>query len=203
MFSQSKAYLLSSAAVLMLAISTHARAPTPTANATAQTPATTTGDPAAQANSETAAGSQSGGPDILVTGSRISQRGYTAPTPVTVVDAATLTNAAPTNIPDALNKLPQLANSRSNNQSPVLVANSPQGGNYLNLRGIGINRVLVLLDGQRLAPTTFEGAVDTNILPQLLVKQVDISSLGLDFPSAQSVYDVVGRYISAGARLNF
>jgi outer membrane receptor protein involved in Fe transport len=118
------------------------------------------------------------GGEILVTGSRINQRGYTAPTPVTVLDADSLAKSVSTNIPDALNKLPQLANSRSNNQSPVLVANSPQGGNYLNLRGIGLNRVLVLLDGQRLAPTTFEGAVDTNILPQLLVRQVDVVTAG-------------------------
>lgn len=191
MFCKSKAYLLGSAAVMLLPLSAHAQAVSPqdatpqtsasSAQATVHSPSDTTATEAAQSGAQDATNAEGNGApqgDIVVTGSRISQRGYTAPTPVTVVDAGTLANSAPTNIPDALNKLPQLANSRSNNQSPVLVANAPVGGNYLNLRGIGINRVLVLLDGQRLAPTTFEGAVDTNILPQLLVKQVDIVTAG-------------------------
>ncbi len=167
---------------MILALAAATAAQSAQAQAVASVPgnaANTSADAAAATKVEAAAAAPDANTgEILVTGSRISQRGYTAPTPVTVVDAVTLAKSAPTNIPDALNKLPQLANSRSNNQSPVLVANQPQGGNYLNLRGIGINRVLVLLDGQRLAPTTFEGAVDTNILPQLLVKQVDIVTAG-------------------------
>lgn len=167
---------------MILALAAATAAQSAQAQAVASVPgnaANTSADAAAATKVDAAAAAPDANTgEILVTGSRISQRGYTAPTPVTVVDAVTLAKSAPTNIPDALNKLPQLANSRSNNQSPVLVANQPQGGNYLNLRGIGINRVLVLLDGQRLAPTTFEGAVDTNILPQLLVKQVDIVTAG-------------------------
>ncbi|KTT70430.1 hypothetical protein NS334_12495 [Sphingomonas endophytica] len=186
MFCKSKAYLLGSVAAMLLPLSAHAQAVSSQGSnvqspATAPTPSEVPAVDAAQADGQATADTEAGdaqGRDIVVTGSRISQRGYTAPTPVTVVDAVALSNSAPTNIPDALNKLPQLANSRSNNQSPVLVANAPQGGNYLNLRGIGINRSLVLLDGQRLAPTTFEGAVDTNILPQLLVRQVDIVTAG-------------------------
>jgi len=186
MLCKSKAYLFGTAAVVLLPFSAHAGvvpvgSSAPPAEAAAQTPSAAAAADATQVDGQAATDSQaneSRSGDIVVTGSRISQRGYTAPTPVTVVDAGTLANAATTNIPDALNKLPQLANSRSNTQSPVLVANAPLGGNYLNLRGIGINRVLVLLDGQRLAPTTFEGAVDTNILPQLLVRQVDIVTAG-------------------------
>lgn len=165
MFVYSKAYLLGTAAALMLLpIAAQAQAQVAPAQPAAVTP---------QATDDAAALSE-----IVVTGSRISQRGYTAPTPVTVLDADTLAKSVATNIPDALNKLPQLANSRSNSQSPVISATQPQMGNYLNLRGVGINRVLVLLDGQRLAPTTFEGAIDTNILPQLLVKQVDVVTAG-------------------------
>lgn len=166
MFCNSKAYFLGTAAAVMLLPFTVQGQVVP--------------DQAGDSQSSAAPKSEAAPveADIVITGSRISQRGYTAPTPVTVVDADTLAKSASTNIPDALNKLPQLANSRSNNQSPVIVANAPQGGNYLNLRGIGINRVLVLLDGQRLAPTTFEGAVDTNILPQLLVKRVDVVTAG-------------------------
>lgn len=115
---------------------------------------------------------------VTVTGTHITQKGYTAPTPVTVLSAADIERSAVSDIPDAINKLPQLANSRSNTQSIVITPQQPMGGNYLNLRGTGINRVLVLLDGQRFAPTTFENAVDTNMFPQLLMQRVDIVTAG-------------------------
>ena len=51
--------------------------------------------------------------DIVVTGTRIVRDGYTAPTPVTVATVEDLVKSTPTNIPDALNKLPQFQNSLS------------------------------------------------------------------------------------------
>lgn len=53
-----------------------------------------------------------GGDDIVVTGSRITRNGYTAPTPVTAVTTEQLVQATPSNIPDALNKLPIFSGSR-------------------------------------------------------------------------------------------
>jgi len=149
----------------------------------AQTEASTESASAAAASPAPVTSDQSGDnggalAEITVTGTHITQKGYTAPTPVTVLDVADMEKSAVTNIPDALNKLPQLTNSRSNTQSIVITPQAPLGGNYLNLRGVGINRVLVLFDGQRLAPTTFEGAVDTNILPQLLMQRVDVVTAG-------------------------
>jgi outer membrane receptor protein involved in Fe transport len=117
--------------------------------------------------------------DIVVTGSLVVRNGNQAPTPVTVVDAATLQQSAPTNIPDGLNQLPQFSGSRSesqNNQTGTAI--SPNAGNYLNLRNLGIVRSLILLDGQRIPPTSFEGTVDTNMLPQALVQRVDVVTAG-------------------------
>jgi outer membrane receptor protein involved in Fe transport len=117
--------------------------------------------------------------EVVVTGSLVVRNGNEAPTPVTVVDTQTLTKSAPTNIPDGLNQLPQFSGSRSESQNnQVGTAISPAAGNYLNLRNLGIVRSLILLDGQRVPPTSFEGTVDTNVLPQALVQRVDVVTAG-------------------------
>ena len=133
-----------------------------TSTAAAQTP------PAENANVE----------EVAVTGSSIITNGFNAPTPVTTVSAQALTEAAPSNIPDALNQLPQFSQSRSPQNSSTWNASSPQQGNFLNLRGLGSTRSIVLLDGVRVPPTSFDGAVDTNTIPQSLVSRVDVVTGG-------------------------
>ncbi|AOF98765.1 tonB dependent receptor family protein (plasmid) [Blastomonas sp. RAC04] len=114
--------------------------------------------------------------DIVVTGSRITSNGDNLPTPVTVASTEQLLKTSPSNIPDGLNKLPIFALSRGtanlNNPSDNFT------GNYLNLRGFGIQRNLILLDGNRMAPTSYTGAVDTNVIPQMLVQRVEVVTGG-------------------------
>jgi iron complex outermembrane receptor protein len=113
---------------------------------------------------------------IVVTGTRITANGDNLPTPVTVASTDELLKTSPSNIPDGLNKLPIFALSRGtanlNNPSDNFT------GNYLNLRGFGIQRNLVLLDGNRMAPTSYTGAVDTNVIPQMLVQRVEVVTGG-------------------------
>jgi iron complex outermembrane receptor protein len=134
----------------------------------------------AQANAEAAEAQDQEA--IVVTGSRIVRSGAQEPTPVTIVQVEDMVKAAPTNIPDALNQLPQFQGSRSasggNGDNTLSNANTPRAGNYLNLRNVGSQRMLVLLDGRRVPPTSFEGIVDTNIIPQSLVRQVDVVTAG-------------------------
>src|SRR5687768_17143335 len=111
------------------------------------------------------------GDQIIVTGSRIASSGFTAPTPVTVVTTEELQRTVPGAIPEGLNQLPQFAGSRSNT-TPGGLGNTPSTGNYLNLRNLGSLRNLILLDGQRLPPTSYEGITDANIIPQALVQRV-------------------------------
>ena len=115
--------------------------------------------------------------EVVVTGSRIVAAGFTAPTPVTVVSTEQLQRTAPGAIPEGLNQLPQFAGSRSNT-TPGGLGNTPSTGNYLNLRNLGTLRNLVLLDGQRLPPTSYEGITDTNIIPQALVQRVEVVTGG-------------------------
>jgi len=90
----------------------------------------------------------------------------------------TADGAAPSNIPDALNQLPMFRGSTSNSTSTTWNTNSPNQGNYLNLRNLGFTRSLVLLDGVRVPATSFNGAVDINTLPQALVERVDVVTGG-------------------------
>lgn len=114
---------------------------------------------------------------IVVTGSRITRDGYQAPTPVTVALTDELLKAAPTGIPEGLNRLPQFVGSSGPNRQGNIFG-TPNHGNLLNLRGLGANRTLILLDGLRVPPTTYLGTVDVDIFPHLLVERVDIVTAG-------------------------
>jgi outer membrane receptor protein involved in Fe transport len=115
--------------------------------------------------------------EVVVTGSRIVRDGYQAPTPVTVATTEQLQRSAPGSIPDGLNQLPQF-NGSVGTQNTGNQATRPNSGNYLNLRGLGAVRNLVLLDGQRIPPTSFDGTVDTNVIPQALIQRVDVVTGG-------------------------
>lgn len=125
-------------------------------------------------------------PDIIVTGSRIVRDGYTAPTPVTVATTEELARTTPSGVADALNKLPQFGNSLSPGKSASNFSSLPIHGNILNLRSLGTPsnnpkgplRTLILFDGIRVAPTTYIGTIDTNVLPQLLMQRVDVVTGG-------------------------
>ena len=118
--------------------------------------------------------------DIIVTGSRAIRDGRDAPTPLTVagMDQLQLTT---TNIPEALNKLPQFAGSTTNVGAGNGAGSGRSNiftGNFINLRSFGAIRTLVLQDGRRVPSTTLNGQVDTNTIPQLLVKRVEIVTGG-------------------------
>ncbi|MDB5459179.1 MAG: TonB-denpendent receptor, partial [Caulobacteraceae bacterium] len=112
---------------------------------------------------------------VTVTGTRIVRNGYAAPTPVTVAPVAELQQTTPSDIADALNKLPEFSSSvtQASNGNALAAA-----GNFLNLRGLGVPRTLVLMNGARVPGTSNAGTVDTNTLPQLLVQRVDVVTGG-------------------------
>jgi iron complex outermembrane recepter protein len=114
--------------------------------------------------------------EIVVTGSRVVANGNQAPTPVTVLATERLTQTTPSNIPNALQSLPQFASQVGTRNIGAAGGNGT--GNYLSLRQFGSNRNLVLLDGNRLPPTAANGAVDTNIIPQSLIQRVEIVTGG-------------------------
>ena len=116
---------------------------------------------------------------VTVSGSRISIGGFQAPTPVTVVDSEKLESNAYANITDDVRQLPQV-NSPPASFGVSQGAASPgtAGANLLNLRNLGINRTLVLFDGQRIVNSNLTGGVDVTTLPQAVVQRVDVVTGG-------------------------
>ncbi len=130
----------------------------------------------AQAAPADQAGKDGPDPEIVVTGSRTATNGDQAPTPVTTVATEQLRATTPSNIPDALNKLPVFQGSTK----PRNPGDGRSNGatNILNLRNFGAQRTLILLDGNRVAPSNANGTVDIDTLPQMLIKQVDVVTGG-------------------------
>jgi outer membrane receptor protein involved in Fe transport len=114
---------------------------------------------------------------VVVSGSRLVTNGAQAPTPVTVVSADQLQVAAPRNVVDGLLQLPAFKGSVSvQNQSTGTT--SSNGADYLNLRGLGPSRTLVLLDGRRVVPASSAGSVDAAQMPEALIQRVDVVTGG-------------------------
>jgi iron complex outermembrane receptor protein len=122
-------------------------------------------------------GEQAASSEIVVTGSRITRNGYDAPTPTTVVDNALLNAKAPAQIIDALVTLPAFRNSSTASTAGNGNAGSA-GQSFANLRGLGPNRTLILLDGQRFVPSTSISTVDIGLLPSALIQRVDVVTGG-------------------------
>ncbi|MEQ8743002.1 TonB-dependent receptor [Parasphingorhabdus sp.] len=113
---------------------------------------------------------------IVVTASRIQRDGFDAPTPTTVLDSSELDTMAQASIADAVNTIPAFQPSRTPSTNTLNAVSA--GANFLDLRGIGPNRTLVLLDGRRVAPTTDTNLVDANLFPSALVKRVEVVTGG-------------------------
>jgi iron complex outermembrane receptor protein len=121
--------------------------------------------------------------DIIVTGSRTTKNGNSSPSPVSVVTAEDLKTTQPgTSLSDSLNVLPAFAGSRGSSSNPTTTGPAAGGNgaaNQLNLRNLGANRTLILMDGKRVPPTLFNGIVDVDIIPQALVQRVDVVTGGV------------------------
>ena len=116
--------------------------------------------------------------EVHVTGSRIQRDGMTTPTPVTALNMDDLHVMAPTTLAAAITQLPQFINSAVPEGAPSSGWTGASGASILNLRGVGQNRTLVLLDGRRVVASTRKGTLDVNLLPDSLVKTVEVVTGG-------------------------
>ena len=114
---------------------------------------------------------------IVVTGSRVATKATQAPTPVTTVTADQLRDTAP-NIVAGLQMLPQLGTSTGATTPSLINGSGAATVSAENLRNLGVNRTLVLLDGRRTQPGGSGGYTDTSMFPDLLIKNVDIVTGG-------------------------
>jgi outer membrane receptor protein involved in Fe transport len=117
--------------------------------------------------------------DIVVTGSRIVRRDFAAPNPVVSFNAAEIEQSGQTNVTAFLQRVPALTNSldstRTAGRSQADGAIGQVGLNLLDLRGLGPNRTLVLVNGRRhVAGQPDTAAVDINAIPTDLIERIDV-----------------------------
>ena len=141
------------------------------------------------------------GESVVVTGSRLQRDiNATAPTPVSSISAETLKAAGNTDVTATLRELPALLSSTS-------VADSIERGGanigqaLLNLRQLGTNRTLVLVDGRRhVSGVAGSAAVDVSTIPPALIERVEVMTGG-----ASAVYgaDAVTGVVNYVLKRNF
>ena len=144
-------------------------------------------DPVAAADSDDA---------IVVTGSRIARPDLEGPSPVTTVTAEQFDLTGTVTVETLLNELPQIipGNTRVSNN---------QGGesfSTLDLRGLGPQRTLILVDGERVPASSTSGVVDIGTIPAGLIERVDVVTGG-----ASAVYgsDAIAGVVNFVLKDNF
>ena len=137
------------------------------------------------------------GAEVVITGSRIARPDYEANTPITTVSQDILESSGSFALESKLLQLPQFAGAL-NSQYSTGYFNS--GAATLNLRNLGDNRNLVLMDGKRLQPSTSTLAIDINTIPSALIDSVEIITGG-----ASAVYgaDAVSGVVNFKLKRNF
>jgi iron complex outermembrane recepter protein len=112
--------------------------------------------------------------EVVVTGSRIAQPNLETTSPVTQVTAEDVITQGVTKIEDLVNQLPQAFAAQN-----ATVANGATGTATVNLRGLGSNRTLVLVDGRRMPyGGVTNSAADLNQIPTAMVERVEILTGG-------------------------
>jgi outer membrane receptor protein involved in Fe transport len=118
--------------------------------------------------------------EIVVTGSRIIRRDLTAASPIVTIERETFQNSATVGVESVLNQLPQFVPAGSQFEGGGIQGgptNSP-GAATLNLRGLGTNRNLVLVNGRRPQPANASLVVDVNTIPTAAIGNVEVITGG-------------------------
>ncbi|RMF96154.1 MAG: TonB-dependent receptor, partial [Gammaproteobacteria bacterium] len=116
--------------------------------------------------------------EIFVTGSRIARSDLTANSPISIISSESLRVTNTVNVEEYLRKMPQFAQAIGRNSN-----NGNPGVSTLDLRNLGEERTLVLMDGRRLIPYDADGVVDVSMVPAALIERVEVITGG-----ASSVY---------------
>ena len=139
--------------------------------------------------------------EVIVTGTRIARPNLDAASPIVVVQAVEFQRTSSSTAETTLNQYPQFApgyTGTSNNRGNLNAYSEGRAG--LNLRGLGDNRTLTLVDGRRLTPVNANGETDLNVIPPALIESVDVITGG-----ASAVYgsDAIAGVVNFRLRHDF
>ena len=112
--------------------------------------------------------------EVVVTGSRIVRQDYVANSPIATVTGEQAVANADVTLDTYLNTLPQV------NPAGTTTSNNPgnAGQAYIDLRGLGANRNLVLVDGRRPMISSNVLVVDVNTIPQAMIENIEVITGG-------------------------
>ncbi len=133
---------------------------------------------------------------VTVTGTRIPQKGLTSVSPITTIDSKESLRQGTTSAEQLLNNMPQVLANQTPEQS-----NGAAGTASLDLRGLGPQRTLVLINGRRMNPASVNAPfADVNNVPVALIERVEILTGG-----ASAVYgaDAVAGVVNFILRKDF
>lgn len=154
--------------------SSSAANPDPGASGTDVSPSadTTSASATADAGSRDAATLDS----VVVTGSRVARPDLVNPMPVSVIDMQEVMRFGQTNLYDVLSQNPAIGVGNSLASS---VTGLDAGASFINLRNLGTNRSLTLIDGKRrVSSSARSSAVDIGSIPLGMIERVDIVTGG-------------------------
>ena len=137
----------------------------------------------------------SANPDIVVTGSLISNPNLEQASPVNVIGQEQMELRQANVAEQLLRELPGVTPSIGS-----AVNNGNGGSSFVDLRNLGSNRNVVLLDGARLTPAELQGRFDLNNVPLALIERVDVLTGG---SSTTYGADAVAGVVNFVTRRNF
>lgn len=111
--------------------------------------------------------------EVVVTGSRIVRKDLNSVSPLTITSSEDVKLSGHTRVEDLMNSLPQIEAAQT-----AFISNGATGGASLDLRGMGTNRTLVLINGRRVQAGGLQTAVDINQIPAALVKRAEVITGG-------------------------
>lgn len=117
---------------------------------------------------------QSQGDVVIVTGSRVARPNLESNSPIAVVTGEEVVENADITLETFLNTLPQV------NAAATTTSNNPSNGGAatIDLRGLGSNRNLILINGRRPMVSSTLQDVDVNTIPQGLIERIDVITGG-------------------------
>jgi iron complex outermembrane recepter protein len=108
---------------------------------------------------------------VTVVGSRIKRRSIATAAPVSVIDGEDMLAVGRPSVADVLQRLPSSANAIN-----LQFNNGGNGSARVNLRSLGANRTLVLVNGRRFVPggDGANSAVDLNVIPSSIIDRIEV-----------------------------
>jgi iron complex outermembrane receptor protein len=142
--------------------------------------------------------------EIIVTGTRAARDGYQAPSPTNVISAVVIDNQAATGLGEILEQTGMVKGTRNPNSNAT---NTSSPGQWTaDLRGLGGQRTLVLIDSSRVVPfapasnLSVPTTTDLNLIPTLMIDRVETVTGGA---SAQYGSDAVSGVVNILLRREF